>query len=157
MRLWRLSHYRWGAGAELPEYVAWHEPAHDILKSASQHFVRPMGQSSMDDCHALDGVYYDGEQLIHQRECPSVAAVAAECGGSAQCDVADRLQPTSSTRRVEPKVMEGHLPSRFWKNLPEGKLIPGWITEARTGKQKEGRRNDWAKAGRQIASHHRAR
>lgn len=34
--------------------------------------------------------------------------------------------------------MQGHLPARFWKNLPEGALIPGLITQARTGKQQDG-------------------
>jgi hypothetical protein len=27
---------------------------------------------------------------------------------------------------------------RFWKNLPEGALIPGLIIQARTGKQQDG-------------------
>jgi hypothetical protein len=34
--------------------------------------------------------------------------------------------------------MQGHLPARFWKNLPEGELIPGLITQARMGKQQNG-------------------
>jgi hypothetical protein len=34
--------------------------------------------------------------------------------------------------------MQGHLPTRFWKNLPEGPLIPALISEARTGKQRDG-------------------
>lgn len=58
------------AGPQLPEYVAWHEPAHDILKVASQHFVGRMGRHRWMIATPLDGVYYDGEQLIHQRQCP---------------------------------------------------------------------------------------
>jgi probable DNA metabolism protein len=58
------------AGPELPEYVAWHEPAHDILKVASQHFVGRMGRHRWMIATPLDGVYYDGEQLIHRRQCP---------------------------------------------------------------------------------------
>ena len=55
--------------------------------------------------------------------------------------------------RLNPKVMEGHLPSRFWKNLPEGKLIPGLISEARTGKQKDGQAKlVGAKPGKRIAN-----
>jgi hypothetical protein len=55
--------------------------------------------------------------------------------------------------RLNPKVMEGHLPSRFWKNLPEGKLIPSLISEARTGKQKDGQaKMIGSKPGKRIAS-----
>ena len=51
------------AGSELPEYVAWHEPAHDIQRSASEHFVGRMGRHRWMIATPLDGVYYDGEQL----------------------------------------------------------------------------------------------
>jgi len=51
--------------------------------------------------------------------------------------------------------MEGHLPSGFWKNLPEGKLIPGLISEARTGKQKDGQAKlVGARQGKKILSGH---
>jgi hypothetical protein len=45
------------------------------------------------------------------------------------------------------KVMQGHLPVRFWKNLPEGELIPGLITQARTGKQQNGQASGIAGRG----------
>jgi probable DNA metabolism protein len=35
-----------------PQYVAWHEPAHDILHSASEHFHRAHGPASLVDRHA---------------------------------------------------------------------------------------------------------
>lgn len=41
--------------------------------------------------------------------------------------------------------MQGHLPTRFWKNLPEGALIPGLISDARTGKQRDGQASDIGK------------
>ncbi|MBA4361101.1 MAG: hypothetical protein C0411_10290, partial [Pseudomonas sp.] len=56
--------------AEGPQYVAWHEPAHDILHSASEHFIGRMGRHRWLIATPRDGVYYDGEQLIHQRQCP---------------------------------------------------------------------------------------
>ncbi len=42
---------------------------------------------------------------------------------------------TFNSARLNPKVMQGHLPVSFWKNLPEGALIPALIGEARHGKR----------------------
>ncbi len=40
--------------------------------------------------------------------------------------------------RLNEKVAQGHSPARFWKNLPEGELILGLITQARMGGQQNG-------------------
>src|SRR5690606_25265131 len=53
-----------------PQYVAWHEPAHDILHSASQHFIGRMGLHRWMIATPADGVYFDGKQLTHERVCP---------------------------------------------------------------------------------------
>ncbi|MGY1922702.1 TIGR03915 family putative DNA repair protein [Pseudomonas tolaasii] len=143
-----------GAGPELPEYVAWHEPAHDILKSASRHFVGRMGRHRWMIATPLDGVYYDGEQLIHQRECPEAwRQLAQNVEDPHSAMWLTYYSHIFNPARLNPKVMEGHLPSRFWKNLPEGKLIPGLISEARTGKQKDGQAKlIGARPGKKIAN-----
>jgi hypothetical protein len=42
---------------------------------------------------------------------------------------------------------------RFWKNLPEGELIPGLITQARMGKQQNGQASGIAdRTGKLITS-----
>ena len=47
--------------------------------------------------------------------------------------------------------MQGHFPARFWRNVPEGPLIPGLISEARTGKQRDGQASQIAtKRGKKI-------
>ena len=144
------------AGPELPEYVAWHEPAHDILKSASQHFVGRMGRHRWMIATPLDGVYYDGEQLVHQRECPEAwQQLAQNVEDPHSAMWLTYYSHIFNPARLNPKVMEGHLPSRFWKNLPEGKLIPGLISEARTGKQKDGQAKlVAARQGKKILSGH---
>lgn len=139
--------------AQLPQYVAWHEPAHDILHSASEHFIGRMGQQRWMIATPQDGVYYNGEQLIHQRICPPDWQHLAQniddpCGDLWLTYYSHIFNPA----RLNPKVMEGHLPARFWKNLPEGKLIPGLISEARTGKQRDGQASQvGAKPGKRIA------
>ena len=126
-----------------PEYVAWHEPAHDILHSASEHFIGRMGQHRWMIATPQDGVYYDGQQLIHLRVCPpewkALARNAEDPGGELWLTYYSHI---FNPARLNPKVMQGHLPSRFWKNLPEGPLIPALISQARTGKQRDGQASE---------------
>nr|WP_314533787.1 TIGR03915 family putative DNA repair protein [uncultured Pseudomonas sp.] len=122
-----------------PEYVAWHEPAHDILHSASAHFIGRMGRHRWLIATPRDGVYYDGEQLNYLRQCPVEWQQMAQSVEDPHGDMwLTYYSHIFNPARLNPKVMEGHLPARFWKNLPEGALIPGLITQARTGKQQDG-------------------
>ncbi|MCV4264125.1 TIGR03915 family putative DNA repair protein [Pseudomonas capsici] len=135
-----------------PEYVAWHEPAHDILQSASQHFIGRMGQHRWMIATPRDGVYYDGTQLIHERRCPDVWQKMARQVDDPHGDLwLTYYSHIFNPARLNPKVMQGHMPSRFWKTLPEGPLIPALITQARTGKQRDGQASDiGARPGKRI-------
>lgn len=135
-----------------PEYVAWHEPAHDILDSASEHFIGRMGLKRWLIATPLDGVYYDGKQLIHERRCPVQWQQMAQGAHDPQGELwLTYYSHIFNPARLNPKVMQGHLPVRFWKNLPEGALIPGLISEARTGKQRDGQaRAIGARQGKRI-------
>ena len=136
-----------------PQYVAWHEPAHDILHSASEHFIGRMGRHRWLIATPRDGVYYDGEQLIHQRQCPvewqQLARNVDDPHGELWLTYYSHI---FNPARLNEKVMQGHLPVRFWKNLPEGELIPGLITQARMGKQQNGQASGIAaRGGKRIA------
>ncbi|MEX3773145.1 TIGR03915 family putative DNA repair protein [Pseudomonas sp. MYb118] len=135
-----------------PHYVAWHEPAHDILHSASEHFIGRMGRHRWLIATPRDGVYYDGEQLIYQRECPLEWQQLAQNVDDPHGDMwLTYYSHIFNPARLNPKVMQGHLPTRFWKNLPEGALIPGLITQARTGKQQDGQASGIkGRAGKRI-------
>lgn len=129
-----------------PEYVAWHEPAHDILALASEHFIGRMGRSRWLIATPQDGVYYDGTQLIHERRCPLEWQQLAQRAHDPQGELwLTYYSHIFNPARLNPKVMQGHLPTRFWKNLPEGALIPGLISDARTGKQRDGQARDIGK------------
>ncbi|MEZ1314912.1 TIGR03915 family putative DNA repair protein [Pseudomonas fluorescens] len=136
-----------------PHYVAWHEPAHDILHSASEHFIGRMGRHRWLIATARDGVYYDGEQLIYERHCPIEWQQLAQNVDDPHGDMwLTYYSHIFNPARLNPKVMQGHLPARFWKNLPEGALIPGLITQARTGKQQDGQASGVrGRVGKQIA------
>lgn len=123
----------------LPHYVAWHEPAHDILASASGHFAQRMGELRWLIATPSDAVYYNGRQLEHRRQCPPAWARLAREAEDPQGELwLTYYSHIFNPARLNPKVMQGHLPARFWKNLPEGPLIPALISEARVGKQRDG-------------------
>jgi len=135
VRFVELPHAR----SEQPEFVAWHEPDHDILGAASEHFIGRMGFRRWMIATPRDGVYFDGLQLHHERVCPPAWQQMAQGVDDPQGELwLTYYRQIFNPARLNPRVMTGHLPARFWKNLPEGPLIPVLITQARTGKQRDG-------------------
>lgn len=122
-----------------PAYVAWHEPAHDILARAAEHFVGRMGRQRWLIATPRDGIYYDGEALHYERVCPPAwAALARGQGDATHALWRAYYAHTFNPARLNPGIMQGHMPTRFWKLLPEGDLIPKLVTQARHGKQRDG-------------------
>lgn len=122
-----------------PNFVAWHEPAHDILPSASGHFAERMGQHSWLIATPQDGVYWDGQRLHHELHCPPEWQQLAQ----APADEGQQLWlayygSTFNPARLNRSVLENNMPVRFWKNLPEGPLIPQLMSQARAGAQRDG-------------------
>ncbi|SDS57213.1 TIGR03915 family putative DNA repair protein [Halopseudomonas sabulinigri] len=136
------------------DYVATHEPAHDVLASASLHFAERLGRQRWMIVSSRDAVWYDGQVLHYRQPCPADwAALAAS--------VKDHDDPLWQTyyssiynpARLNPKVMQGHMPLRFWAGLSEGRLIPRLISRTRAGAQRDGQAEAVsAKAGKVIRS-----
>lgn len=139
------------ADADL-DYVAWHEPAHDILASASMHFAERLGRQRWLIATPRDAVWYDGQQLHYRQPCPAEWRMRAETVRGKD----DALWETYyasifNPARLNRKVMQGHMPLRFWKGLTEGKLIPVLLSKARAGSQKDGQADGVAgKTGKVI-------
>ena len=134
--------------AEGPQLVAWHEPAHDILASASGHFAERLGRSTWLIATPDDGVYWDGQRLHYQRPCPSVwqrLALAPEDEGEALWLA--YYGSTFNPARLNRSALETSMPVRFWKNLPEGPLIPRLMSQARAGAQRDGQAEAVARQG----------
>lgn len=52
------------------DLVAYHEPAHDILESASAHFADRLGRQRWLIATPQDGIRFDGQVLDYRRRCP---------------------------------------------------------------------------------------
>lgn len=128
-----------------PQFVAWHEPAHDVLFEACEHFIGRMGQASWLIATPEDGAYYDGTTLHYQRPCPPQWRQSAQApedpGGTLWLAYYRNL---FNPARLNPKVMQGHMPGRFWKHLPEGPLIPALVNDAQLGKRRDGQAREVA-------------
>ncbi len=135
-----------------PEFVAWFEPAHDILASASMHFAERMGRHRWLIATPDSAVFWDGQQLQEHKPCPPAWRALAE----APLDEGQALWlayygSTFNPARLNRSVLENNLPVRFWRHLPEGPLIPQLMSQARAGAQRDGQASAVARqAGKRI-------
>ncbi|GLK90332.1 TIGR03915 family putative DNA repair protein [Pseudomonas turukhanskensis] len=130
------------------DLVAFHEPAHDILHSASEHFAERLGRQRWLIATPEDGIRYDGNALDYRKQCPEQWQQWAQ-----QADDPDgELWPTYyrhtfNPARVNPGALAQHMPGRFWRHLPEGALIGQLVGQAQRGKQRDGQAAEVASQG----------
>jgi DNA polymerase len=139
--------------AEGPQLVAWHEPAHDILASASGHFAERLGRTTWLIATPDDGVYWDGHTLHYQRPCPPEwQRLVHTPDDEGQALWLAYYGSTFNPARLNRSALETSLPVRFWKNLPEGPLIPQLMSQARAGAQRDGQAEALAgRGGKRIS------
>ncbi|MBC7413630.1 MAG: UdgX family uracil-DNA binding protein, partial [Herminiimonas sp.] len=118
-----------------PQFVAWFEPEHDVLPQVAAHFSRRMGQTSWMIGTPQATMLWDGARLE--------AGPAVMTGPEAIDDSGEALwltfyRSTFNPARLNTKVMQGHIASRYWKNMPEGALVPAMIAEAAAGARQDG-------------------
>jgi probable DNA metabolism protein len=124
---------------DAPDYVAWFEPAHDILPSAAPHFAERMGLHSWLIATPDDAVLWDGQVMHYTEPCPPAWRQLAQTAQDPGAELwKTYYESTFNPARLNREVMQSNLPVRFWKNLPEGPLIPQLMSRARAGAQRDG-------------------
>ena len=121
------------AGA--PRFVAWFEPTHHVLPQVAQHFARRMGRVSWMIATPDATVLWDGERMHHTG---ALLKKAAEIDDAGEALWLTYYRSIFNPARLNVPVMHGHLPTRFWKNLPEGAIVPQMIAEAAAGARRVG-------------------
>ncbi len=134
------------------DLVAFHEPAHDILQSASPHFADRLGRLRWLIATPRDGIHYDGHRFDYQRQCPDLWRQWAQHAEDPGAELwRTYYRHTFNPARLNPNALRLHMPGRFWRHLPEGMLIPQLEGLARQGKQRDGQALEVAaQAGKQI-------
>lgn len=121
------------------DLVAYHEPAHDILESASGHFADRLGRQRWLIATPADGIRFDGSELDYRRQCPREWADWARHAEDPGAELwRTYYRSTFNPARLNPDALRLHMPGRFWRHLPEGMLIPQLEGLARQGKQRDG-------------------
>ncbi|AXO88076.1 DNA metabolism protein [Pseudomonas parafulva] len=121
------------------DLVAFHEPAHDILESASSHFADRLGRQRWLIATPEDGIRFDGAQLDYRRRCPPEWIEWARHAEDPGAELwRTYYRSTFNPARLNPDALRLHMPGRFWRHLPEGMLIPQLEGLARQGKQRDG-------------------
>ncbi|QJE00382.1 UdgX family uracil-DNA binding protein [Massilia forsythiae] len=121
------------AGA--PRFVAWYEPQHDVLPQVAKHFVNRMGKVSWMIATPDASVLWDGRTL-HNAGPLVKGEEELEDGGEALW--LTYYRSIFNPARLNTTVMQQHIQSHRWKNLPEGKIVPHMVSEAAMGARKIG-------------------
>ena len=127
------------ADAGAPRFVAWYEPRHDVLPQVADHFVSRMGKVSWMIATPEASVLWD----CHTLHNTGPLAGRAEDLDQSDKDGGEALWLTYyrsifNPARLNTAVMQQHITSDRWKNLPEGKIVPHMISEAAMGARKIG-------------------
>ena len=135
------------------DLVAYHEPAHDILESASPHFADRLGRLRWLIATPQDGIRFDGQVFDYQRRCPERWQQWARNAEDPGAELGRTYyRHTYNPARLNPGALRLHMPGRFWRHLPEGMLIPQLEGLARQGKQRDGQALEVAsQTGKQIS------
>ncbi|MEL4165679.1 TIGR03915 family putative DNA repair protein [Pseudomonas sp. ZS001] len=127
------------AGQLQLDLVSFHEPAHDIVESASGHFAERLGRQRWLIATPRDGIRYDGHKLDYQRHCPEQWRQWAQHAQDPGAELwRTYYRHIFNPARLNPQALRQHMPGRFWQHLPEGDLIPRLVGQARQGKQRDG-------------------
>jgi len=134
------------------DLVAYHEPAHDILESASAHFADRLGRQRWLIATPQDGMRFDGQAFDYRRCCPDNWRQWAQNAEDPGAELwRTYYRHTFNPARLNPDALRLHMPGRFWRHLPEGMLIPQLEGLARQGKQRDGQALEVAsQRGKQI-------
>ena len=110
-----------------PVFVAWYEPDHHIVRANARFFINRFANMRWSILTPDRCLHWDGAELM---EAPG--ATRADAPG---VDVAEDLWRSYyaaifNPARVKIDAMVKEMPRRFWRNMPETRLIPDLIAGA---------------------------
>ena len=124
----RFRERREEAGA--PRFVAWFEPAHDVLPQVARHFAARMGRVTWMIATPEASVMWDGATL---HSTGPLMRGPEDIDDAGEALWLTYYRSIFNPARLNADLMHGHIPSRFWKNLPEGSVVPEMVSQAANG------------------------
>lgn len=126
-RMHAFLRFRRDERAATERYVAWFEPAHFVLEAAAPFFVDRFRGMSWSILTPLGTVHWDRVRLTggppaRRGDAPDEDAFEDAWRGY--------YESVFNPARVSPSTMRGHMPVRYWANMPEARSIAGLVRSA---------------------------
>jgi DNA polymerase len=102
-------------------WVAWFEPAHRVLEMTAPFFQRRFTAMRWSILTPDGSASWDGETLTFG---PPATRDMAPAEDEIEEFWKTYYASTFNPARLKTKTMQGEMPKRYWKNLPEAELIP---------------------------------
>lgn len=118
-----------------PRFVAWFEPVHDVLPQVARHFARRMGPISWMIATPTATMLWDGTTL---HAGPALMRGPADIDDAGEALWLTYYRSIFNPARLNADLLRSHIPSRFWKNLPEGAIVPAMVSSAANGERRTG-------------------
>jgi len=115
------------AGGAEPRYIAWFEPAHDVLAREAPFFARRFPSMAWSILTPGLCAHGDGGVLGYT---PGVSRELAPVGDDLETLWRTYYAHTFNPARVKPRMMRAEMPVRYWKYLPEASLIAPLLRDA---------------------------
>jgi uracil-DNA glycosylase len=108
-------------------WVAWFEPAHRVVEKTAPFFVRRFTNLRWSILTPDGSAAWDGEVL---RFGPPATRDMAPSADEIEEFWKTYYASTFNPARLRTKAMQGEMPRRYWKNLPEAALIPELVARS---------------------------
>ena len=108
------------AGVLSPWYVAWFEPSHYIVEAVAPFFTRRFTAMRWAILTPDRSASWDGESLTFG---PGAQRSDAPDGDALEDLWRSYYASIFNPARLKLAAMQGHMPKKYWKNLPEAELI----------------------------------
>jgi DNA polymerase len=110
-----------------PVYVAWFEPDHHVVERLAPFFVRRFAGMRWSILTPYRSVHWDGHETRF-----GPGALRSQAPGDDALEDLWRTYYASvfNPARLKVKAMTQQMPQKYWKNLPEARLIPPLVREA---------------------------
>jgi probable DNA metabolism protein len=118
-----------------PRFVAWFEPTHEVLPQVARHFARRMGSISWMIATPTATMLWDGASM---HAGPALLRGAADIDDAGEALWLTYYRSIFNPARLNADLLRSHIPSRFWKNLPEGAIVPAMVSGAANGARRTG-------------------
>ncbi|MES2898480.1 MAG: UdgX family uracil-DNA binding protein [Pseudomonadota bacterium] len=130
-----------------PQFVAWFEPGQDVLPQVARHFAARMGRVTWMIATPEASVMWDGATL---HSTGPLMRGPEDIDDAGEALWLTYYRSIFNPARLNADLMHGHIPSRFWKNLPEGSVVPDMVSQAAAGARKVGQTRSVGERGGTI-------